>query len=106
MNRAQIDIGPDDTFILFFQADESALSHSVTIPATESGLAVLKRILHARKQDTKGRKISTQSAPVQAQIRQWLAADRAARAAEARAQHTATLTSIDISLINIEELDL
>jgi hypothetical protein len=95
-----IQLSPSGNFILAVPSDGPKASgvHHVVIPATLTGIAVLKKILS--KQSRKRDAIGSESAPTQHMIDQWLKAD-----AEAKAVATAKRfeeLGLDISSLKIE----
>lgn len=95
-----ITLSPSGNFVLAVPSEGPKASgvHHVVIPATLSGIQVLKKIL-SRNAKQRGA-IGEASAPTQYMIDQWLKADAEAKAAATAAKFEAL--GLDITSLKIE----
>ncbi len=110
--KVTIDLAPNGMFNLELpSAFLENRSHSIQVPATVAGISILRKILTDRQREIK--RIGNDSSPTQWQVEQWLTLERkllaATKTAEAKTatdEKIAKAKGLDISSLNIGDLNL
>jgi predicted DNA-binding ribbon-helix-helix protein len=103
--KCTIDLAPSGAFVLGLPSTTSEDFHHVNVPATADGIKILRKILAERQRETR-KEIGNTASPIQVQVEAWLTAERRERAAEAKAKTEPKSNGVDLSGLNIGELDL
>lgn len=109
MSDVRISLGASGGFVLHVPSTVNG-DHEVLVPATMSGLSIIRKVLSARVKD-EDKRIGNTSSPIQFQVEAWLAEDRRVRAKETAEAAKAKVekefvSTISLAGINIEELDI
>lgn len=108
-----IALGPHG-FILTVPSTLEGRSHDIEVPANESGITVIRKVLSAQARAIKEyeRKLGFEASPTQAMVEQWLRLDRitraAAKSAEVEEKETKRMADAKAAIAGIDlgELDL
>ena len=96
--KCTIDLAADGQFAVTIPSTREDQSHTITVPASAAGITILRKILAERQRATR-KEIGNDASPVQAQVEAWLAAER-------RELAKPKAPALDISTLNLDELDL
>lgn len=103
MTDVTIHLGDNGGFVLTVPSDING-SHVVVVPATTSGLSIIRKVLSARTKES-DRRLGHTSSPTQAQVEAWLREDRARRAAEKEKKERAIDQSV-LAGLDLGDIDL
>lgn len=106
MSDVRISLGASGGFVLHVPSTVNG-DHEVLVPATPSGISVIRKVLQARVKE-EDKRIGNTASPIQFQVEAWLAEDRRQRAFEEQEAKKTKIIAATLNLdgINLEELDI